>query len=116
MIYVPDLDSYACYVVTGNGVIRAYKQKPYNPGYNQNVTIQYRDYFIDSSYLYQDGTQSFSNYSAIPTCLNNDVLTDRYFYRLDIDKILIVFFIILFICYFIVSKIIRVFFHGRRFA
>lgn len=116
MIYVPELNNYQCYVVTGNGVIRAYKQKPYNPGYNQNITIDYRDYYVDSSYLYQDGSQSFSNYSTIPVCLDNSVLTDRYFYRLDIDKIMIVFFIMLFISYFIVKKIIRVFFHGFRYA
>ena len=116
MIYVPELSSYKCYVVTGNGVIRAYKEKPYNPGYNQQININYRDYYINSSYLYQDGIQNFSNYSTIPTCLDSSVLTDRYFYRLDIDKIMIVFFIILFICYFIVKKIIRVFFHGFRFA
>lgn len=116
MIYVPELNNYQCYVVTGNGVIRAYKQKPYNPGYNQNISIDYRDYYINSSYLYQDGIQQFSNYSTIPICLSNDVLTDRYFYRLDIDKIMLVFFIILFICYFIVKKIIRVFFHGFKYA
>lgn len=114
MIYVPDLVNYKCFVVTGNGVIRAYKEKPYNPGYNNNITISYRDYYINSSYLYQDGTQNFGNYSTIPICLDNDLLTDRYFYRLDIDKIMIVFFIIIFICYFILKKIIRVFFHGFR--
>lgn len=112
MIYVPDLN-YACYVVTGSDTIRAYTQKPYNPT-NQSVSIAYRDYYINSSYLYADGTQNFSSYSTIPTCLDTSLLTDRYFYRLDIDKIMIVFFILLFISYFIVSKIIRVFFHGFR--
>lgn len=112
MIYVPELNSYKCYNVISNGVIRAYKEVPYQPGYNNIAYINYRDYYINSSYLYQDGVETFSNYSTIPTCLSDSVLTDRYFYRLDIDKILIVFFILLFIFYFIVKKMIRVFFHG----
>lgn len=112
MIYVPELNDYKCYVVINNDTIRAYKEKPYNPGYNNSLNIQYRDYFINASYLYQDGTQSFNNYTTIPTCLSNDVLTDRYMYRLDIDKILVTFFILLFIFYFIISRVVNAFLKG----
>lgn len=106
MIYVPDL-SYPCYVVQSEGVIRAYAQVPY---YNSNIT--YRDYYVNSSYIYRDGMQQFSSYATLPICLPSDSITNRYMYRLDIDKIFLTFFIILFISYFIVAKIIRVFFHG----
>lgn len=110
LIYVPDLN-YKCYVVQSEGVIRAYEQQPTNNSY-----VPYRDYYINSSYVYRDGTQQFSNYTTLPVCLDTSKLTDRYFYRLDADKIFIIFFIILFISYFIVKKIIRCFFHGPRYA
>lgn len=116
MIYVPNKDEYQCYVVQNDSTIRAYKQIPYNPGYNNQITIPYRDFYYTANYLYQDGQQTFNNYTTIPTCLSNDVLTDNFYYRNDFDKICIIFFIFLFINYFIMKKIIRVFFHGRRFA
>lgn len=108
MIYVPSLE-YSCYVVIDSNTIRAYDTIP-----TYNTTINYRDYYVNSSYIYKDGFTSFGTYSSLPTCLDKENLTDRYFYRLDIDKIFIVFFIILFIFYFILKKIIRVFFHGFR--
>ena len=113
MIYVPSLD-YECYVVQDSDTIRAYKIKPYNPGYNNNITIEYRDFYYKSNYIYRDGTQQFSNYTTIPTCLNSSVLTTNYYYRNDFDKICIIFFIFLFVVYFIMKKIVRVFFHGFR--
>lgn len=99
MIYVPDLN-YECYVLVNKDTIRAYETKPYNPGYNQQININYRDYYINSSYLYTDGFQQFGNYSTIPICLNESQLTDAIYYRADIDKIMIVFFIFLFIIVF----------------
>lgn len=96
MIYVPDLN-YQCYVLVNKDTIRAYATKPYNPGYNQQININYRDFYINSSYLYTDGVQTFNSYSTIPTCLEQSSLTDALYYRQDIDKIMIVFFIFLFI-------------------
>ena len=52
MIYVPSKEDFACYVVQSEGIIRAYSQVPSN-----NRTINYRDYYINSSYIYKDGTQ-----------------------------------------------------------
>ena len=113
MIYVPDL-SYACYVVQNSDTIRAYKIKPYNPGYNQSVTIEYRDYYLKSNYIYQDGTQQFSNYTTIPTCLANDVLTDSSYYRNDFDSILVIFLIMSIFCFYIPLKIFsKIFKRGR---
>lgn len=110
MIYLPDLD-YACYVVQSEDVIRAYETMP-----TYNNTINYRDYYINSSYIYRDGTQQFGSYSTLPTCLDTNVITDAVFYRQDIADIFIVFFIILFISYFIIKKVIRAFFFGPRFS
>lgn len=85
MIYVPDLN-YKCYVVQSEGVIRAYEEIP-----QYNTDINYRDYYINSSYIYKDGYQSFGTYSTIPTCLDTSVLTNDFYYRLDLDSILIIF-------------------------
>lgn len=94
MIYVPDLN-YKCYVVQSEGVIRAYEEIP-----QYNTEINYRDYYINSSYIYKDGYQSFGSYSTIPTCLDTSVLTNDFYYRLDLDSILIIFtiFVIFGIC------------------
>lgn len=100
MIYVPDLDSYQCYVVQSEGVIRAYEEIPQN-----NSTIDYRDYYIKSNYIYRDGSQNFSSYSTLPTCLDNNNLTSEVFYRNDFDSILIIFFILSIFCFYIPLKI-----------
>lgn len=115
MIYVPDL-SYECYVIKDANTIRAYKTKPYNPNRNDTINFDYRDYYLNSNYIYQDGTEQFSYYSTIPTCHDKDNLTTDYYYRNDFDSILIILFIFLFIVYFIVKKIIRVFFLGFRWS
>lgn len=107
MIYVPDLD-YACYYVPSEGVIRAYEQVPRN-----NIDVNYRDYYINNSYLYKDGEQSFGSYSTIPICLPNDIITDNFLYRNDIAYILITFLILSIFLFYIPIKIfLRLF---RRF-
>ena len=83
-IYVPDLENYKCFVVLNDTTIRAYKEIPVNNSY-----IAYRDYFYTSNYLYQDGTQSFSQYTTLPVCLDSSVLTESYVYRTDFHQILI---------------------------
>lgn len=88
-IYVPDLTNYKCYVVRSDSTIRAYKDIPKN-----NTDIEYRDYYYNSNYMYQDGIQSFSSYTTLPVCLNNDVLTSDYYYRNDFPDILLMFLII----------------------
>lgn len=109
MIYVPDVN-YSCYVVINSDTIRAYEQVPYNPGYNQNISISYRDYYINSNYIYVDSTQSFSSYTTIPTCLDKSVLTSDFMYRNDFDSILLIFLIMcIFIVYLPLKCVFRVF-------
>ena len=88
-IYVPEKDNYKCFVVRSEEVIRAYEQVPQN-----NTTVQYRDYYYNSNYLYNDGIQQFSQYSTLPVCLADSVVTTDVYYRNDIDSILIVFSIL----------------------
>jgi len=107
VIYVPDT-SYACYVVVDSDTIRAYETVP-----TQDSTVYYRDYYINSNYLYEDSYQTFSRYSTLPVCLDSDLITDDYWHRNDFDSILI---IVLIICIFVIwlpFKILLRFF--RRF-
>lgn len=109
MIYVPDLTNYKCFVVRSEEVIRAYKEIPKN-----NTEIAYRDYYYNSNYLYNDGTQSFSNYTTLPTCLDNSVLTDAYVYRNDFYDILFIFLGLIGFCWFFISKLVKTFFRGHK--
>ena len=90
MIYVPEDTTYdSCYVVQSSDIIRGYDRTPsYNSSYN------YRDYYINSSYIYKDGSGTWSNYSTLPVCLDSTVITNDWYYRLDLSNILIIFFII----------------------
>lgn len=100
MIYVPDT-SYACYVVQSEGVIRSYEEVP-----TSNSTIEYRDYYIDSNYVYRDGSQTFSQYTTnIPICLDNSIITNDVYYRNDLDSILIIFLIMSIFSFYIPLKI-----------
>lgn len=99
MIYVPDT-SYSCYVVRSENVIRAYSQMPQN-----NVTVNYRDYYYNSNYLFNDGEQSFSQYTTLPTCLDNSLITNSPYYRNDFDSILVIFLIMSIFCFYIPLKV-----------
>ena len=110
MIYVPDLENYKCVVLQNSETIRAYTSVPKN-----NTDISYRDYYVNSHYMYKDGTQHFGNYNtSLPTCMPAEDLTNAYYYRNDFDSILIIFIILVGFSYFVLKKIIRAFFHGFR--
>lgn len=90
MIYMPQDSTYnKCYVVQSEDIIRGYDRVPTN-----NTSYNYRDYYINSDYIYRDGTGTWGQYTTLPTCLNSDVVTNSYWYRVDIDKILIIFLIL----------------------
>ena len=100
MIYVPELNDYKCYVVQNEDVIRAYKEIPTN-----SSTINYRDYYINSNYIFKDGAQSFSQYTTLPVCLDSSNLTSSYYYRNDFDNILVIFLILFIFCFHIPLKV-----------
>lgn len=108
MIYVPDT-SYSCYVVRSENVIRAYSEMP-----QHNVTSSYRDYYFNSNYLYQDGQQTFNQYSTLPVCLSNDFITNNVYYRNDFDNILIIFIILCYVGLVIPFKIFSRLFRRSR--
>ncbi len=108
MIYVPNKDNYKCFVVQSEEVIRAYEDIP-----NYNTNVNYRDYYIRSDYIYREGTQQFGTYTTLPTCLPSDTITSNFYYRLDFDKILVIFIILAIICVLLPLKIVMRFF--RRF-
>lgn len=107
-IYVPDMSVYECYVVRNETTIRAYEEMP-----RRNADINYRDFYYNSNYLYQDGVQTFNNYSTLPVCLSKEVLTEEVWYRNDFDSILVIFLIMCIFCFLIPLKVfLRLF---RRF-
>lgn len=96
-IYVPSDTTYnKCYVIQNENVIRGYDRTP-----QQNTNYNYRDYYYNSDYYYRDGNGTWSQYTTLPTCLSNDVITNDYWYRLDLTNILFIFCVLfLFIIYF----------------
>lgn len=100
MIYVPDKENYECFVVRSDEVIRAYENIPRN-----NTEVNYRDYYYNSNYLYNDGIQSFSQYTTLPTCLDNNNVTTNVYYRNDFANILIIFMIMSIFCFYLPLKI-----------
>lgn len=96
-LYVPEFSSSNCVVLYNSDTIRVYSQRP-----TYNSTVNYTDYYINSGYLSNVGSQTFSNYSTIPTCRND--VTTNYYYRLDFDKICIIFLVIVILCYYLAFK------------
>ena len=89
-IYMPTDNTYnKCYVVQSSDVIRGYDRIPSN-----NSSYNYRDYYINSSYIYKDGAGSWSQYTTLPICLDDDIITNDFYYRLDMPNILVMFLII----------------------
>lgn len=101
MTYLPKLESDDCVVVDNlnNGYIRVYDRVPY-----ANSTISYIDYFLDYDYITRTGTQSFTQYNYSVNCQSHSDYTTDFYYRIDFDSVLIIFFIILCICYYMVYK------------
>lgn len=100
-VYLPESSTYnKCYVVQNENVIRAYDTIP-----SHNTDYNYRDYYINSNYIYKDGQGTWSNYSTLPICLQPDVITNDFYYRNDFADILIIFFIFSIFIVFIPFKI-----------
>lgn len=98
-IYIPNTN-YECFYMVDKDTLRAYD---HTPAYNSSST--YTDYFINSHYLTRTGTQSWSSYSTLPVC-SQESFTTNVFYRNDFDSILVIFFILLIVCFYFPYKII----------
>lgn len=102
MIYVPNDSTYKyCPYVVNSTTIRVFDRQP-----AVNSSANYIDYYYNSNYLFTKGQQSWGSYATTPTCLQSSEITSNVFYRNDIDKVLICFIIILFICFYFPYKII----------
>lgn len=100
-VYVPEFSNGNCAYIYNSDIIRVYNSQP-----QHNSTITYKDYYIKSSYIYNEGSTTFSNYSTLPTCINSNRITTNVMYRNDIDSIMVVFFILLLICFYFPYRII----------
>ena len=101
MIYVPSDNTYnKCYVVQSDGVIRGYDRIPQN-----NVNYFYRDYYINSDYIYRDGSGNWSQYSTLPICISSNNITNDFYYRVDFSNICLIFLVFSIFVVFIPYKI-----------
>lgn len=93
MIYVPEYTQGNCAYIYNSDIIRVYDSQP-----RQNSTISYKDYYINSSYIYNEGSTTFSNYTTLPVCINNSRITTEVYYRNDFPQILWIFIAFAFCC------------------
>lgn len=108
MIYVPNLEEYEKYEFINENIIRAYKTEP-----QINEEIEYRDYFVNSHYVYNDGKITYKTIEEIPTYISENRLTNEIYYRNDFDSILIIFISLAFICFYLPYKIFMKIFKKR---
>lgn len=101
MIYVPEFSNENCVYIYNSDIIRVYETRP-----SYNTTVNYKDYYIKSGYMYNTGFTSFGSYSNLPTCISQDRITTDIYYRNDLPQILIIFVIMSFICFWVPWKIL----------
>ena len=99
-IYVPNYQNGNCAYIYNTDIIRVYDSVP-----SHNSVINYKDYYIKSSYIYNEGSTSFGNYATLPVCISNDRITTDVYYRNDFMQILVIFFLLSWICFYIPWKI-----------
>lgn len=97
-IYVPELNSSNCVVVYNHNTLRVYNSVP-----ELNQSVNYTDFYINSHYLSKTGSEILSSNVS---CLPSSDLTDSVYYRNDFDSILVIFFILLLICFYFPYRII----------
>lgn len=100
MVYVPTYTTNSCVVHSSSGVIRVYDSQP-----QYNSDISYTEYFIHDDYYPAYGTQHFSNYTTLPSCIPSSNITDNVYYRVDFPSILLMFLIFSIFCFYIPLKI-----------
>lgn len=105
MIYVPNLEDYECVIVKDSKTIRAYEKMPVE---GQNSS--YIDYYVNSHYLYKEGIELVSD---VPVCIDSSKLTNKEYYRNDFSHILVIFVLLVIICFYIPGRIIMRLFKKR---
>ena len=100
MIYVPLYDNENCAYIYNSDIIRVYDNQP-----SHNTTISYKDYYIKSSYIYNEGSTTFSSYSTLPVCINSNRITTDVYFRNDFPQIMFIFLALSFVCFVVPWKI-----------
>lgn len=104
-IYVPSqYINKPCYVIN-NGYIRVYDT------INTNIQNNITDIYINQDYMLKKGTASYSTYTL---CDDFNTYTNDYVYRVDFANILISSSIMIGGAWFLISKLVKTFFFGRR--
>lgn len=109
-LYVPNYEIGNCAYIYNANTIRVYDSQP-----TYNRTVDYIDYYYTNHYYFNRGSTTFSNYSTLPTCLNDSDITTDYYYRNDFADILLIFFIIVSFTFFFVYLLIKKLLKGRKF-
>lgn len=111
MIYLPvEITNNMCAYVYDRDTIRVYESRPQN-----NRTIAYTDYFINSHYISRTGTTTFNNYSTLNyDCLPAENFSKSVSYRNDLPDILIIALILIGSVWFLISKLIKTLLKGRK--
>lgn len=104
-IYVPTKYlNKPCYVIN-NGYIRVYETT------NNNYSNTVHDIYINQDYMVKTSTASFSSSTL---CDHENEYTDNFYYRTDIDKVLIIFLILAIVVVMCPLKIVLRFFKRFR--
>lgn len=101
MTYVPEFTNNSCIIISNSDTIRVYDYQPCN-----NCNVPYKDYYINSNYIYNSGVAYFSNYTTLPTCQDNTRFTSDVYYRNDLSQIMIIFAILSIICLYLPWKLL----------
>ena len=109
MLYVPNYNDNNCVVVLNSETIRVYEKQPVF-----NESVNYIDYYINSHYMSNSGSQEFSRYQSLPSCLEKNILTTSVEYRNDYSDILIIFLILTIFIVVIPTKIVFRFFRRLK--
>lgn len=107
LIYLPqELNNNNCVTLQNlnNNYIRVYATTP-----TPNSNVNYIDYFINSHYIERTGTQTFGNYMTNVVCENHNKFTSDFWYRNDLFDIMGVYFIIIFIITYILTRHLKAF-------
>lgn len=104
-IYLPtEYLNKPCYVIN-NGYIRVYET--ISNSYSNKVY----DVYINQDYMVK---QTTANFSSNTVCDNLNEYTDNFYYRVDIDKVLVIFLILVIVVVICPTKIVLRFF--KRFS
>ena len=100
-IYLPESISNQCAYIYDKDTIRVYETRPTN-----NSLVSFKDYYINSNYIYRSGSTQFSQYTTLPSCLSSDIFTTEVYYRNDFDKIMIITMILIILLIYFPYKIV----------